>query len=565
MTNELLRQVKRAVAIFAIVLVAHLSGIEVCGAASADSGAALESTKQPSILQQEKKAPEIVIEGISPESAKRGDQRSIPVRAFRLNGEPPLPADELLGLISGETGREITIGQLNDLAEKVAEYLRKKGYIAVYVRIPAQVVKDGVVEIDVLPGRYGQIRFGGSGHIDGDRLKAMSFAIKPGMIVTRGALERVLLLMNDLSGIEVKAFLRPSQMAGIADLTFEASDTARIRSMLYVDNWGNRDTGRMEYGMQAAANNFSENGDTLNVGGVTTGHGLKGYVFGYCAWLGHDGLRFAVRHSRVKYALGDTSPDKGATGQATNAGYSVSYPFIRGRSFSLYGTLGYDIKHLLDDNPNIGMHFPRTSGMRNLGLSGDFADSFGGGGKNGFSLAYYRGKLKITDSEALSNDSDKTNGDFAKTVFIYQREQYVAENINFYMSFTGQVANKNLDSSEKLFIDGPEGVRAFQPGDMSGDQGYKVTGEFRWRLPGWSDADNDCYLNFFYDYGSVIICKRPSSAVSNRRSLMGTGLGLLWMMKPDYTVRLDYAWKIGRGQGEAADNGRLWLQVNRYF
>ena len=95
MTNALLRQTKRVVATFAIVLVADLSGIEVCGAASADSGSALESTKQPSILQQEKKAPEIVIEGINLESAKRGDQRSIMVRAFRLGGEPPLPADEL--------------------------------------------------------------------------------------------------------------------------------------------------------------------------------------------------------------------------------------------------------------------------------------------------------------------------------------------------------------------------------------------------------------------------------------------------------------------------------------
>jgi hemolysin activation/secretion protein len=331
--------------------------------------------------------------------------------------------------------------------------------------------------------------------------------------------------------------------------------------LAYVDNWGNRDTGRVEYGVQAAANNFSDNGDTLNVGGVTSGHGLKGYVLGYDAWLGPNGLRFAVKHSRVKYALGDTSPE--ATGQVTTVGYSVSYPFVRGRSFSLYGTLGYDSKQLLDDNPNIGMHFPRTIGLWNLGLSGDFADSFGGGGKNGFSLVYYRGKLSITDAEALVNDSDKTNGDFAKAVLSYQREQYLAENINFYMSFTGQAANKNLDSSEKLFIDGPEGVRAFPQGDVSGDQGYKVTGEFRWRLPGWSNTQNDCFLNLFYDYGSVIISKRPSSAGLNRRSLMGTGLGLLWMMKPDYTVRLDYAWKIGRD--EAADNGRLWLQVNRYY
>ncbi|MEN6565375.1 MAG: ShlB/FhaC/HecB family hemolysin secretion/activation protein, partial [Veillonellales bacterium] len=158
--------------------------------------------------------------------------------------------------------------------------------------------------------------------------------------------------------------------------------------------------------------------------------------------------------------------------------------------------------------------------------------------------------------------------DFAKTVLDWHRQQAVAPNLNLAVHFTGQTANRNLDSSEKLFLGGADGVRAFPQGEASGDEGYLISGELQWLLPGLSDSKNTVSLAGFYDYGSVMVNKHPwAGAGDNRRSLMGAGLGIRWAHSREYALRLDYAWKIGDEAATSGSDktGRLWLQGIRYF
>jgi hemolysin activation/secretion protein len=533
------------------------------------SGTALEGVKPPTAQAPAQKTPSITVEECGPTVSVDGQQK-IPVKGFRISGESPLPAGELLPLIQPEVGREITLNDLNQLAARLTKHLRQQGYLVAFAYIPAQDIKDGIVEITVVPGKYGQVKISGDGHISAERLKAMLFCAKPGMLITRAPLERALLLINDLSGIIVKATLAPGQETGTADLFLETGDTDKTSGAVYADNWGNRYTGRTRYGTQITVNNFSDHyGDALTIGGLTTSDGINNYNFGYSAPLGYDGAKVEVKYSHVGYTLGEEYADLGATGRAAVTSYSASYPVIRSRSFNLYGTVGYDVKHLKDDIAGYGSYAPRSSGLWNLGLSGNFADTWLGGGNNAFSLTHYRGSLDINDAAARVTDAStaQTSGDFNKTVLTYQRQQYVAQNLNFNFSFTGQLADKNLDSSEKLYLGGADGVRSYPQGEASGDQGYKLTGEFRWRLPGLSGGPNNLYLNTFYDYGNVMVNKHPYSTDANRRSLMAVGLGLLWTRDRDFAIRMDYAWKLGNEQStaDADKSGRFWLQGVKYF
>ncbi|SMC96289.1 ShlB/FhaC/HecB family hemolysin secretion/activation protein [Sporomusa malonica] len=531
-----------------------------------NSGTLLESIKPPATQQLEGKAPSITVAGQQPLPQEDSGQK-IQVNDFRLSGEPPLPAADLLKLVKSQAGKETTLGELNALAARVTQYLRQQGYLVAFAYIPAQDIVGGVVEIAVIPGKYGQTKITGTAHIDPARLQGMLFAAKPGMIITREPLERALLLINDLAGVSVKATLTPGETAGTADLVLEAADTAKTSGAFYADNWGNRYTGQTRYGVQLTVNNFSNTGDNFSLGGLTTGQGINNYNLGYSSLIGNDGAKFEIKYSHVGYTLGDTFADLGATGRAAITSYGVSYPLIRSRAFSLYGTFGVDKKHLRDDITSTSSHSPKDSSLWNLGLSGNFADNWGGGGTNAFGLTHYQGKLTIKDATALANDTYNTAGDFSKTVFSYQRQQYVAKNLNFNFNFIGQLADKNLDSSEKLYLGGADGVRAFPQGEASGDEGYKLTGELRWRLDKYSTATNSLYLNGFYDYGSVIINKNPVGSGDNRRSLAGAGLGLMWTREQNFAVRMDYAWKIGQATATADTdkNGRLWLQGVKYF
>ena len=562
---------RRFIIFFTVIMVVAWM-VSPVAAAPPSPGAVIEGAKPPAAVQQPAtKGPELTVEGGQPQTQADGQQK-IPVQGFRIGGEPPIPVEELLGLVKDGAGRELTIGELNALAGRLTQHLRQRDYLVAFAYIPAQDIKDGIVEIAIIPGKYGQVKVTGNGRFDRERLKGMLYAVNPGTIITKGALERALLIVSDLSGISIKATLAPGEAAGTADLILEVADTARWRGAAYADNWGNRFTSRNRLGFQLAAGNIGGHGENLSLGGlISENNRLHNYNFGYSILMGDDGARIGVKHSQVNYALGENYADLGASGHAIVTSGDISYPLVRSRAFSLYGTLAYEDKRLQDDQTSTNNYSPKKSHTVSIGLAGNFADRWLGGGISAFAFTHSKGRLSIEDAATAANDETtaKTAGGFAKTIFVFQRQQYLAKNLNFHLNFTGQLADKNLESSEKLFLGGADGVRAFPQGEAAGDDGYKLTGELRWRLPGLSAGKDNVYLAGFYDYGSVIVNHKPWAGAgdSNRRSLMGAGLGLLWARSPDFVLRLDYAWKIGKERATADDdkNGRLWLQGVKYF
>lgn len=535
-------------------------------AALPNSGSALEGVKPPAVEQSGPSTPQIRIEQPTPATA--GDQQQkLSIAGFRFSGELPLPEQELLPFIQKEGGREFTVSELNDLAGKITQHLHEKGFLVAFAYIPAQTIADGVVEITVVPGKYGEIKVTGEG-MSSDRVRHLFASAKPGAVITEAPLERALLLAGELSGLGIKATLAPGAASGTADLILSLSRTDRTTGLFYADNWGNRYSGQLRSGALVMINNPGNNGDQIILGGqLTEDRRMDNYSLGYNTPIGFDGVRLALNHSRVNYSLGGEFVALGAAGQAVTDQVSLSYPLRRSRVITLDASLGYEHKHLQDDITESNTYSRKTSGLWNLGITGSVRDNWLGGGISRFTLTQSWGQLHINDIATAAMDATTANtaGRFSKTLLTLQRQQAVAENLNFTFNFTGQLSNKNLDSSEKLYLGGADGIRAYSQGEGGGDQGYKLTGELRWRLPGLSSGKDNVYLASFYDYGHVSINKQPYSSDDNGCSLAGAGLGLLWTRDRDFVVRLDYAWKTGSRKAEDEKNGRMWLQGVKYF
>ena len=134
------------------------------------------------------------------------------------------------------------------------------------------------------------------------------------------------------------------------------------------------------------------------------------------------------------------------------------------------------------------------------------------------------------------------------------------------MCIRDRKAGKNLDSSEKMFLGGIGGVRAYPQGEAPGDSGYVASAELRYAfnfaaLPGVWQA------SAFVDSGEVKINEDPFIAASNRRRLSGGGLGFEWSQPGDFIVRLSIASRIGNARATSGpdDHTRGWLQAIKYF
>lgn len=525
------------------------------------TGTILNNPGAPSTVR-EKATPGLEISQQPPENASTENGPKIQVNAIHITGQTLYSEDKLLPLIADGIGKEMTLSELEALAGRIAANFRNHGYLLASAYIPAQTVKNGTVEIAVVVGQYGKIDIRNHSKLKTNVAAGFLGSLKNGDYIQKDKLDRTLLLLSDISGVTAKATLAPGAVPGTSDLIVDIADAAKTNGVVYADNWGNRYSGEERIGFSMNINNFSGNGDMLNLGGAYSGVGMNDYNLTYSLPTGSQGAKFGVGYSQMHYALGEDFASLNASGIAKTISIFESFVLTRSRNFNLNGRIEYDSKQLVDRIDSTSYYSQKRADVLVIGLNGDSSDAFGGGGQNNFALAYTSGHINMESDDAKDNDMYGTAGSYGKTNLNLSRLQAINNRLNLYISFNGQLADKNLDSSEKLQIGGPTGVRAYPVGEAPCDEGYIFTGELRWNLPTPSFQ-----LTAFYDNGKAMLNKDSQQGDTNSRTLAGAGLGLIWTRSREFSLRLDYAWKITSDPATADNdkNGRFWLQGVKYF
>jgi hemolysin activation/secretion protein len=135
-----------------------------------------------------------------------------------------------------------------------------------------------------------------------------------------------------------------------------------------------------------------------------------------------------------------------------------------------------------------------------------------------------------------------------------------------------QAADSNLDSSEKIYLGGAGGVRAYPSSEAGGSAGRTFSLELRQRLAQtWT-------LSGFYDYGRVTVNQNNEitpKANPNQLSLQGYGAALAWQGPRGIDISATVAQRIGRNPLANSTTGmdtdgtkqspRFWLSARFSF
>src|SRR5215469_5966944 len=111
----------------------------------------------------------------------------------------------------------LTIGQLQQVADTVTKYYHDKGYFLARAVIPAQEIKDGVVNIRVLEGRLEKVETSGNKMYSDKRLE-QPFTPLIGKLVTVGRTEDALLTLTKYPGLSAAGVFRPGDDVGTTDI-----------------------------------------------------------------------------------------------------------------------------------------------------------------------------------------------------------------------------------------------------------------------------------------------------------------------------------------------------------
>jgi hemolysin activation/secretion protein len=160
-------------------------------------------------------------------------------------------------------------------------------------------------------------------------------------------------------------------------------------------------------------------------------------------------------------------------------------------------------------------------------------------------------------------------GDYKTYQVQARRLQRLSDNLSLLGALSLQRASKNLTSSEKFSLGGPNAVRAYPVAEGSGDEGMVFQAELRYVLSAYKPLGGDLTLMTFWDYGQSKLNRKPINTDSpNYRSIAGYGVGASLGKEGNFLARVSASW-AGDEEVPQSDRAprtpRFWFHAVKYF
>lgn len=524
-------------------------------------------------------APQTQSGSIEQPPTPRPGATTVVLKGWRLQGHTIVPEADLQRALTPWLGVPLDLEGVQSATQRISAVYESLGRLA-SATIGRQDITEGVVTVHILEARFAGTRISGpaSERVPAQQLLDIADAyLKKGDLLDLRAMNRALLLMDDLPGVAVSGTLAAGTGSAETELLLELADEPRVSTMIQIDNAGGRSVGQERLVAQVGVVSPLGFGDQAQL----TALGTRGSKYARAAYgwpLNPAGLRAQTWLTGVEYrVISRELRDLSAHGQSTSAGAALTWPFMRAREFNINGKVATEARRMENfANGSVSSDY----GARNfqLELSGNAFDTFGGGGANAASITLTSGRIHLAGSPNESSDAQaaRTAGAFRKWSLQLSRQQVITSDLTLFAAITAQHSGRNLDSGERFSLGGMSGVRAYPGNEGSGSAGQLLNIELRQR------ANDRLTLTAFYDVGSVRVYAQPLSSSGqnlagdgpNRYILSGVGGSVNWLSPAGIQLQLTLARPLGNhpSPGSVSTNqdgshlgSRAWLSASMNF
>lgn len=417
---------------------------------------------------------------------------TLAITEVRFNNLQGVDPTELRSAYADYLGPDRPVSTICEIRDAAATVLRRKGYLAA-IQVPVQKIENGVVQMEVLFARVTAVRVRGDAGPTERIIESYLQKLTDDPVFNRNDAERYLLLARDLPGVDVRMVLTPAG-TGAGDLIGEITvSRSAYRVDAGVQNLATQATG--PFGAQLAAEFYGLTGmgDRTSLTFYSTADFQEQQVvqLGHDFALGSEGLRLG---GQFTYAW--TEPGIGAAPGAPKidadtlfATIEARYPFVRSQGYSLTGVAGLDIV-----NQNLDFIAPLTRDRLRTGFLRLEAEAVDTSPRRapGWRL---RGEVELRkglDILGASEPCDATcgisrtplsriDGDPTFTLIRARAEAEVAlsENFAVFVAPYAQLAFDPVLSFEEFSGGNYTVGRGYEPGTITGDDGFGVQFELR--------------------------------------------------------------------------------------
>jgi hemolysin activation/secretion protein len=437
------------------------------------------------------------------------------LKRVEITGNQVYPESELRPFYALLLGQEVNLAQVFQVAEELTAKYRNDGYVLSRVVVPAQNIRDGVVQLQAIEGYVAETRVQGISAGSRSTIDGHLEAIRNSRPLSASALERELLLLNDLPGLTVASTLAPSPTPGASDLTVDLTEQ-RLNGYAGVNNRGSKSLGPWRMDIGGSVQELFWGYDRLHARLIQTFNSELTYVnLGYDRAIGSTGARWGL--------LGTYVDSKPGTGQnfdlptdSQSVTAAVSYPWLRSRAqnLSARGSFTYlDSKtdQTFPDGSRVQISDDNIRPLR-LGATYDWVDRFRG--VSVVDVEVSQGLEVMGASQPGDPNLSVPNGkpDFTKATLYAARLQSIAPKWSVLGAVNAQYGANTLLLPERFAFGGEQFGRAYDAAEFTGDSGVATKIELRF-TDTTATILRDYTLFAFYEFGWVYL----------RKSTTGTG------------------------------------------
>jgi len=151
--------------------------------------------------------------------------------------------------LTGEfKGTEMTLEDMNAVADLVTMAYQERGYILARAYVPEQEIKDGVLKIAVVEGNIGKIEVDENKYYKKRVLERYFEEQQRHGVVNEDILERGLLMTNDMPAVETRVTLKKGEKPGTVDMSLHAKDRLAVKWGADYNNFGSKVLSRDHFG-----------------------------------------------------------------------------------------------------------------------------------------------------------------------------------------------------------------------------------------------------------------------------------------------------------------------------
>lgn len=478
-----------------------------------------------------------------PQPNQRFLVKKIDVRGYKI-----FSAEKIKSITGPLEGKNVTLQELADVADKITALYLKDGYITSRAVLVDQTVETGEIVIRVFEGGVDEIRVEGNQRINPEYICSRIRLAGLNPLSKQKLEDQLILLRSDPIFKNLEASLRPADTTkfGQSTIVVRVSEANSFKSAFGVDNYSPPSVGSERFGVGLVYRSLVTSGDQISgsYNRSTTG-GLNLYDFNYRIPLNAmDGtlqLRAAITDSKItdqQYKKLNIRGDSDL--------YEINYrqPLMRTPRQEFALSLGFayqDGQTFLSDRPYAFGIGPDRNGVSRTSVF-RFGQDYVSREKNGAWSARSLFNFGTGLFDATTNNEPTPDGQFFSWYGQLQRTQKLNEDQLLIVGLDLQLTPDSLLPSQQFIIGGVQTVRGYRQNARSGDNGVRFSIENQITVLRNEAGLPTLQLSPFIDLGAV--WNQPDNPNNrfqlNQRFLSSGGLGLLWQPMPNLNLRLDY-------------------------